>query len=49
MYIVVLLCSVTKLCLTLCDTTDCSTQGFPLLHYLAEFAQTHARWVSDAI
>ena len=23
--------------------------GFPVLHYLPEFAQTHVRWVSDAI
>ena len=23
--------------------------GFPLLHYLLEFAPTHVHWVSDAI
>ena len=34
-------CSVTKLCPTLCDPMDCSTPGFPVLHYLPEFAQTH--------
>ena len=34
-------CSVTKLCLTLCDPMDCSTPGFPALHYFLEFAQTH--------
>ena len=28
---------------------DCSTQGFPVLHYLPEFAQTHVHWVSYAI
>ena len=28
---------------------DCSTPGFPVLHYLPEFAQTHAYWVGDAI
>ena len=28
---------------------DCSTPGFPVLHHLLEFAQTHVRWVSDAI
>ena len=28
---------------------DCSTLGFPVLHYLPEFAQTHVHWVSDAI
>ena len=29
-------CSVTKSCLTLCDTMDYSTPGFPVLHYLPE-------------
>ena len=29
--------------------TACSTPGFPVLHYLPEFAQTLVRWVSDAI
>ena len=42
-------CSVTQLCLTICDPLDYSTPGFPVLHYLAESAQTHVRWVSDAI
>ena len=28
---------------------DCSTPGFPVLHHLLEFAQTHVHWVSDAI
>ena len=28
---------------------DCSMPGFPVLHYLPEFAQTHVHWVSDAI
>ena len=41
--------SVTKLCQTLCDPMDCSMLGFPVLHYLPEFAQTHVHWVSDAI
>ena len=27
---------------------DCSTPGFPVLHHLPEFAQTHAHRVSDA-
>ena len=27
---------------------DCSTPGFPSLHYLPELAQTHVHWVSDA-
>ena len=30
----------TKLCLTLCDPMDYGTPGFPVLHYLLEFAQT---------
>ena len=33
----------------LCDPMDCSTPGFPVLHHLPEFAQTHVHWVSDAI
>ena len=28
---------------------DCSMQGFPVLHYLLELAQTHVQWVGDAI
>ena len=36
-------------CLTLCDPIDCSTPGFPVLHYHPEFAQTHVHWVNDAI
>ena len=34
-------CSVAQLCLTLCDTMDCSTLGFPVLHHLPEFPPTH--------
>ena len=34
-------CSVTKLCLTLCEPMDCSMPSFPVFHYLPEFAQTH--------
>ena len=41
--------SVTPLCLILCDPMDCSTPGFPVLHYLPEFAQIHVHWVNDAI
>ena len=44
-----LCCSVAKLYPTLCDPIVCSTPGFPVLHYLPEFAQTHVCWVSDAI
>ena len=28
---------------------DCSMPGFPVLHYLPAFVQTHVHWVSDAI
>ena len=28
---------------------DCGTLGFPVLHSLLEFAQTHVHWVGDAI
>ena len=41
-------CSVTESCPTLCDPMNCTTPGFPVLHYLPDFAQTHIRWVSDA-
>ena len=33
----------------LCDPMDCSTPGFPVRHFLPEFAQTHIHWVGDAI
>ena len=35
--------SVAKSCPTFCDPMDCSMPGFPVLHYLPEFAQTHRR------
>ena len=38
--------SVAQLCLTLYNPMDCSTPGFPVLHHLPEFAQTH---IGDAI
>ena len=41
--------SVAQSCLTLCDRMVCSTPGFPDHHQLAEIAQTHIRWVSEAI
>ena len=31
------------------DPMDCSMPGFPVLHYLPEFTQTHVHWVSDVI
>ena len=39
---------VVQSCPTLCDLMDRSTPGFPVLHYLPEFAQTHVHWVDDA-
>ena len=41
-------CSVAQSCPTLCNSMDCSTPGFPVFHYLPEFAQTHGHWVRDA-
>ena len=40
-------CSVAKSCPTLCDSTDWSAPGFPVLHYLPEFIQIHDHWVGD--
>ena len=42
-------CSITKSRLTLCNPMDCSTPGFPVVHCLLEFAQTHVHWVDNAI
>ena len=42
-------CSVARSCPTLCELMDCIMPGFPILHYLLEFAQTYVHWVSDAI
>ena len=36
-------------CLTLCDTMDGSTPGFPVHHQFLELTQTHVHRVSDAI
>ena len=35
--------------LTLCDLTDCSIPGLPVLHQLLELTQTHVHRVGDAI
>ena len=49
-YMVVLqFSSVTQLCLTLCDTMDCTTPGLPAYHQLPELTQTHVHWLGDAI
>ena len=42
-------CLVIQLCLTLCDSLDCSMPGFPVHHQLRELAQTHVHRFSDAI
>ena len=42
-------CSVTKLCLTLCDPMNFSMPGSSVLFYLLEFAQIHVHWVGDDI
>ena len=36
-------------CSVMSDSMDCSTPGFPVLHYLLEFAKTHVHWVDDTI
>ena len=41
--------SVAQLCPTVCDPMKCSTPGLPVHHQLAEFTQTHAQRVGDAI
>ena len=41
--------SVTPSCLTLCHPTDCSALGLIVHYQLPENAQTHIRWVGDAI
>ena len=37
-------CLVTKSYPILCDPMNCSMPGFPALHCLPEFAQTHVHW-----
>ena len=47
--LIVLLFTVTQLCLTLCDPMDCSIPDFSVLHHLLKLAQTHVHWVGYAI
>ena len=42
-------CSVTQPCPNPCNPMDCSTLGFPVLHYLPEFAQIQVHWVDSGI
>ena len=44
-YVVVQLLSHVRLC----NPMECSTPGFPVLHHLTEFAQTHVHWISNVI
>ena len=39
--------SIAQECPALWDRIDCSTPGFPVLHYLPEFDQTHVHWAND--
>ena len=41
-------CSVIQTCLALFNPMDCNIPGFPVLHYLLEFAQSHFHWIRDA-
>ena len=36
-------------CVRVCYPMDCSTPGFPILHHLLQFAETHVHWVGDVI
>ena len=38
-----------QLCLTLCNSMDCSMRGFPVHHQLLEPTQSHGHHVGDAI
>ena len=42
-------CSVTQLCLTPCNPTDCSIPHCPVLLHLMELAHAQVHWVGDAI
>ena len=45
----VVCCSAAQSCLILYNPMNCSIPGFPVLHCLLEFAQTHIHWVIEAI
>ena len=36
-------------CVRLCHPMGCSKPGFPVIHCLPEFVQTHVHWVDDTI
>ena len=35
--------------MSVCDPMECNAPGFPILHHLLDFAQTHIHQVGDAI
>ena len=41
--------SVSQLCLTLCNPTDCRKPALPVHHQLSEFTQIHVYWSCDII
>ena len=49
MWVILYTCSGAKSYPTLLQPMDCSMPGFPVLHYLPDFAQTHVHWVSNTI
>ena len=42
-------CWVAKSWQTLCNPMDCSMPGFPVLHYIPEFVQTHVHWSIESM
>ena len=48
MHLTIFCCSVTQSC-RLSGSMDCSMPGFPVLHYLLEFAQIHVHWVGEPL
>ena len=42
-------CSVAKSFPAFCNPIDWNIPGFPVLHHLSKFSQTHVHWLSDVI
>ena len=42
-------CSIAKSYLTIHDSMDCNTPGFPVPHHLLEIAQVHVCWIGNTI
>ena len=49
MFYLLVCCSVTQSCPTLCNPMDCSMPGFTVFCYLPELTQTPVHWVGDPI